>query len=71
MGGSFFLRQKSGNLKTMLNKEQNTLEEEKERLRKEIKNKAIELSAMEGSVSDISAFFLKPMGRDEIEMVTP
>ena len=70
MGGSFFIRRDAGDLREMLKTEQQTLETEKERLRKEMKEKALEISTIEGNVSEISSFVLQPLDKKDVTMFT-
>lgn len=70
MGGSFFIRRDASDLKQMLNTEQKTLETEKDRLRKEIKDKVLELSTFEGKVSEVNSFVLKPLDKEDMTMFT-
>lgn len=71
MGGSFFIRKSSGDLKKMLNREQTTLTEEKEKLRQDVKEKVYELSSIEGTVAEVDGFFLQPMDKGEMDVIRP
>jgi hypothetical protein len=65
MGGSFFIRKSREDLSQMLETEQKTLEIEKEKTRQQIKTKALELSTMEGKVSTVAGYFLKPLDKGD------
>eukprot|EP01126_Amoeba_proteus_P028302 TRINITY_DN27939_c0_g1_i1.p1 TRINITY_DN27939_c0_g1~~TRINITY_DN27939_c0_g1_i1.p1 ORF type:complete len:138 (-),score=31.25 TRINITY_DN27939_c0_g1_i1:75-488(-) len=69
LGGSFFFRERCCTLQKMIEKEQQTISEERTRLNKEIKEKIKKINETEGIMNEVAGFSLKPLSQEDLRFI--